>query len=135
MKIIHELNESQLNELYQLYQLQWWTQGRSLEQTRKVAEGSQIITALVDDNGSLQAFARVLTDYTFKALIFDLIVVEEHRNKGLARQLIDHIKMHTDLVNVKHFELYCLPDMFKFYQRFGFSEKLGDISLMRYSAT
>ena len=135
MKVIYKLNMHQLDELYQIYQQQWWTQGRSLEDTRKVVEGSQVVIGLVDSNEKLQAFVRVLTDYTFKAFIFDLIVAEENRNKGLARQLMQLVRNHEDLVKVKHFELYCLPDMFEFYQKFGFSEKLDNVTLMRCSVT
>ena len=83
------------------------------------------------DRGALQAFARVLTDYTFKALIFDLIVSNKQRRKGLGKKIMLKIINHPKLQSVKHFELYCLPEMFNFYEEYGFSADVGKIKLMR----
>lgn len=40
----------------------------------------------------LVAYARVLTDFTFKALIFDVIVSENQRGCGLGDKLTELIK-------------------------------------------
>ena len=74
MEVIYTLNENQLNELVSLYQHEWWTKERSFADTKQCVEASQVLIGLVDDAGSLIAFARVLSDFTFKALIFDVIV-------------------------------------------------------------
>jgi len=104
-----------------------------MDETTSCVKGSQICLGLVDEHNTLQGFARVLTDYTFKALIFDLIVADTYRNKGLGNQLMSLIKNHPDLRNVKHFELYCLPDMFDFYEKHGFTSDVGDIKLLRHN--
>ena len=39
----------------------------------------------------------VLTDYIFKALIFDVIILDEFQNKGLGLKLISLIKNHPDI--------------------------------------
>ena len=94
-------------------------------------EGSQIRIGLTDDRGDLIGFARVITDYTFKALVFDVIVACAHRGKGLGEHLIKLVLEHPDLARVRHFELYCLPDVEPFYQRYGFSTEVGGVHLMR----
>jgi predicted GNAT family N-acyltransferase len=76
-------------------------------------------------------FSRVLTDYIFKALIFDVIVSEDKRGQGLGHQLLSLIKNHGQLKSVKHFELYCVPEMFAFYEKHGFTTNIGEIKLMR----
>lgn len=131
MEVIYVLNNGQIRELHALYQNEWWTKGRTISETESCVKGSQICVGLVDDQGTLQGFARVLTDYTFKALIFDLIVSKKYRNKGLGNKLMSLIKNHQELQNVKHFELYCLPEMFVFYEKHGFSSDVGKIKLMR----
>lgn len=131
MKPVYQLDDRQIEELHRLYQSEWWTRGRSLEDTRRCVAGSQICIGLVDDMGSLQGFARVLTDYTFKALIFDVIVSKSQRGQGLGDKLLQLIRTHESLRHVKHFELYCLPDMLPFYERHGFSHDVGDVRLMR----
>lgn len=131
MDVIYTLNEQHIHEPHQLYQNEWWTKGRSFEETKRCIDGSAINIGIVDNQDSLRAYTRVLTDYTFKALIFDLIVSRELRNEGLGDRLMTLIKNHNDLQQVKHFELYCLPDLFSFYEKYGFSSNVRDIKLMR----
>jgi len=132
MKEIYALTSKQMEQLHHLYQNQWWTKDRSLEETIKGVEGSQVCIGLVDKNDTLKGFARVITDFTFKALIFGLIIAEECRNSGLGEQLISLIKNDEKLIEVKHFELYCLPELEAFYKQHGFSDDIGDIKLLRY---
>jgi len=81
---------------------------------------------------NLIGFTRVLTDFTFKALIFDVIVHLDHRKEKLGDKLINLVKTHSKLRQVKHFELYCLPELFEFYKKHGFEKNMGDIQLMRF---
>ncbi len=132
MKEIYALTSKQIEQLHHLYQNQWWTQDRSLEETIKGVEGSQVCIGLVDKNDTLKGFARVITDFTFKALIFDITIAEECRNSGLGNHLMSLIKNNKQLIEVKHFELYCLPELEEFYKQYGFSDDIGDIKLLRY---
>lgn len=131
MDIIYTLSEHHVAQLHQLYQHEWWAKGRTLDETRRCAAGSQICIGLVDTNNDLAGFTRVLTDYTFKALIFDVIVRKDQRGTRLGDTLISLVKEHEKLQDVKHFELYCKPDMYDFYTRHGFSINVGDIRIMR----
>jgi len=102
-----------------------------LQETKKVVANSSIVIGLVDSNNDLRAFARVLTDYTFKAIIFDVIVDESYRNRGLGKELMRLVLEHKELKDVKHFELYCLPEMIEFYKSFRISDELGELVFMR----
>ena len=77
------------------------------------------------------AFARVLTDGVYKALIFDVIVAGSHRDHGLGRALMDALLEHPRLKSVRHLELYCLPELIPFYRRWGFSDELGELRFLR----
>ena len=131
MDLTYTLTPKHIKELHELYQGEWWTKGRTLQEATDVVEGSQINIGILNAQGSLVAYARVLTDFTFKALIFDVIVAEDHRGEGLGEKLMQAIKSHEKLARVKSFELYCLPEMFAFYERHGFSSDVADIKLMR----
>jgi len=131
MRPIYKFTESHVQQLHVLYQKEWWTKGRSLEETSRCIAGSQVCVGLVDVKDNLVAFTRVVTDFTFKALIFDVIVSDVERGSGLGDRVIRLIKDHELLRNVRHFELYCLPELYGFYKRYGFSEDLGEIRLMR----
>lgn len=130
MEVIYELSESHIQDLHDLYKDEWWTNQRSLEETRKCVQGSQVCIGLIE-NGLLIGFVRVITDFTFKALIFDLIINSKYRNLKLGKKLMGLVKNHEKLKGVTHFELYCLPELIDFYKRFEFSEEIGDIKLLR----
>jgi len=131
MNIQHQLLAKQVEQLHALYQKESWSKGRTLEETRRCIAGSTLCVALVDDDNNLAAFARVLTDGIFKALIFDVIVDEKYRGQGLGNQVITTIKKHPMLARVKHLELYCLPELEPFYEQQGFNTDVGNMRLMR----
>lgn len=130
----HSLSESQLEQLHSLYQREWWSKGRSLEETRTCAQRSSLIFVLCEGD-KLMAYARVLTDYVFKAFIFDVIVAQEARGQHIGAQILQHILRHPELQQVKNIELYCRPELVDFYRQYGFSCDVGDIHLMRLSHT
>ena len=84
---------------------------------------------MFDQEDNLVAFCRVLTDYIFKATIFDVIVSKPYQGKKIGGFLVHTIISHKDLINVKHKELYCLKEMAPFYAKYGF--KTVDIVFMR----
>lgn len=129
------LEERHLQELHALYQGEWWTCGRSLHDVKRMVEHSDIVFAICSETEDrLVAFARVLTDRVFKAAVFDVIVAPERRKEGLGRRLMDRIVQHPDLEQVRHMELYCLPEMVPFYERWGFSTDVSGVCLMRRQA-
>jgi GNAT superfamily N-acetyltransferase len=118
---IDRLTEAQAHELVALYQKEWWTKGRELEDVRRMLEQTDIVVA----------FARGLTDGVYKALIFDVIVADPHRSHGLGRALMDALLEHPRLKRVRHLELYCLPELIPFYRRWGFTDELGELRFLR----
>ncbi|EID4334018.1 GNAT family N-acetyltransferase [Vibrio parahaemolyticus] len=131
MRIVDTLNQEQIAQVHRLYMQTWWAKERTLEQTISCINGSQLCVGILDNDDNVVGFARVLTDFIFKAIIFDVIVCEEQRNSGLGAQLMRTIQQHDRLKHIRHFELYCLPEMETYYEQFGFSSEVGGIVLMR----
>jgi len=130
--LTENFTQDHTEQLHQLFQNEWWTDRRSLDEIETMLQHSDICVGVVDpDDTRLVGFARVLTDRIFKALIFDVIVDPDHRDKKLGALIMDALLSHHDLRQVKHFELYCLPEMESFYRRWGFSEEVSGITLMR----
>lgn len=129
---IESLSDGHVEDLWRLYQGEWWTRGRELADVRRMLEHSDVVVAFEElPSGRLAAFARVLTDYVYKALVFDVIVEPAQRSTGLGRRLLSAIVEHPRLSSVRHFELYCLPELVPFYQRCGFTDDLGRLRFMR----
>ena len=130
--VINHLTDEQTDTLVELYQAEWWTKGRRLADVRRMLANSDLIIAYCErENRRLVAFARVLTDYVYKALIFDVIVASAARKQGLGRALLDEIIQHSALSQVHHLELYCAPEMKAFYEQWGFTAELGVLTFMR----
>ena len=133
MNVIYHLSKNHIAQLHALYQQEWWTKGRSIEDAEKCILGSQVCVGIVSETDELVAFARVITDYVFKAFIFDVIVRHDARGRGLGNELLSLIASHQRLESVRHFELYCLPEMMAFYSKHGYVTNLGTVQLMRLS--
>jgi GNAT superfamily N-acetyltransferase len=132
VQIQDHLTDNQIADLVRLYQSEWWTGGRQEPEVRQMLRQSDVIVALVEAmDGRLVGFARVLTDSTYKGLILDVIVDAGHRSQGLGRKLMEAVVNHPRLRGVKHLELYCLPEMVPFYERWGFTANLSNLKFMR----
>lgn len=122
-------------ELHALYQDEWWSRGRGLDDVKKMIRHTDVVVAYREtSSGRLAAFARVLTDYVYKALIFDVIVAAPFRGRGLGRLLLEAIVQDQRLASVHSMELYCLPDLVPLYRKWGFTDDLGPVRFMRRAA-
>jgi GNAT superfamily N-acetyltransferase len=132
---LERLEERHLEDLHRLYQREWWSAGRALEDVRRAVAGSDATIALADEEtGRLVAFARVLTDGVYKALVFDVIVEASARESGLGRRLVEAVLAHPRVAAAAHVELYCRPELAGFYRKWGFEEAPG-VRLLRRART
>lgn len=131
-EFIDRLNEAQIDQLMALYRNEWWTKERKLEDVRRMLAHTDFIFAICEkESRRLVAFTRVLSDRVYKALLFDVIVAPEHREHKLGRALMNAVLNHPELKKMRHFELYCLPELEPFYEQWGFSKEVGGVHFMR----
>ncbi len=129
-RIVSKLTDQQITELIDLYRIEFWSQKRTRQDVEKMLVASDIIIGLVDESDRLIGFIRVLTDFVYRAFIFDVIVKSTHRNQGLGKKLLDSVVHHPQLQSVEYLALYCLPEMVPFYEQWGFTPEVGGLQLM-----
>ena len=132
-RVVDPIGGDRVQQLMELYKHEWWTSTRTVDQTRAILNGSDVAIGLCDEaaDGRLVAFARVLTDQTARAFIFDVIVAADCRGYGLGRRVVDEVLSHPAVRNVELVELYCRPELVRFYERMGFSSPDSGVVLMR----
>jgi len=126
------LSPTQVDDLLRLYANEWWSKERTRPEVERMLGASDLLFAVIEKGSdSLVAFARVLTDRTYLAVVLDVIVAPEHRGHGLGRLLVERICSEPELQNVASIELVCQPEHIPFYEQWGFSEHVGRSRLMR----
>ena len=126
------LPPSQVDDLLRLYANEWWTKDRTRPDVERMLEASDLLFAVSEKGSeSLIAFARVLTDRVYVALVLDVIVAPQYRHRGLGRLLVERICSEPELRNVERIELTCQPEHIPFYRKWDFSENVGRSRLMR----
>lgn len=133
-RIVEILTESQVSDLMDLYKNEFWSDKRTRQDVVKMLASTDVIIGLVDECDRLIGITRVLTDFVYRAMIFDVIIKPTHRKMGLGAKLMDAVLNHPKLQTVEHFYLNCLPNMMPFYERWGFSDDVGGLKFLRRTA-
>lgn len=132
-EIIYQLSDWQIVALHQMYQTEWWTRGRDLAGVRRMIKNSDVVIAIQEsETKQLAGFLRILTDFVYRAYVFDVIVASPYRNQGLGRMLMEALQVHPALQALEGLELYCLPEMVSFYEKWGFREYIGSLKRMQW---
>jgi GNAT superfamily N-acetyltransferase len=120
-QLVHVLSKSRVEQLHALYQRQWWSQGRTLDDVRTMLANSSLVFAFVEpDSGRLVAFCRLLTDFAFRGTLHDVMVDEAFQRQGIGRRLMDAVISHPRLAAVKAIGLWCKPELVPLYRQYGF---------------
>ncbi len=131
-KMIEQLDENHLPQIFELYQNEWWTKTRSKEDISSLLRNTTFVFGLIDEsNDNLVGFTRVLSDLLFKAIIFDVIVKPDYRGHHLGAKLIQHVINHPQIRDIESIELYCLEGLRLFYEQFGFESVNAKFHFMR----
>lgn len=132
IKIVYELSQNQKQDLWILYQNEWWTNKRTLEDIEIILEKTSLIIGLVESSSDrLIGFTRVLTDYFKYAYIYDVIVHPEYRGLNLGKKLLTVALEHPEIKDLASIELSCKKHLMPFYKQFGFTENYGESIAMR----
>ena len=107
--------------LLPLFEQSSWAQGRSLRDAMEMVKRTNLfITAWDGDN--LVGCGRVLTDYVYRASIWDVIIDGHYQGQDIGTEIINRILSHGTLERVELFWL-CTRDKQAFYETLRFNAK------------
>jgi len=137
MPQIRELTQEDAPALTALYgDYEWWAD-RAVEDVRQALLATEVALGIeaesapgratqastgdeAGDDDRLLAAARVLTDFTYYATVFDVIVAADRRGEGLGRQLLTAVLDHPDLQELPGLSLLCRRGLVPYYESVGF---------------
>jgi predicted GNAT family N-acyltransferase len=132
VKVSDSFAAERLPELMALFAEQWWTRDRTADDVAAMLEHTDLIASVTDtDTDDLLGFARVITDFTYVAVLLDVIVAEASRGNGFGALLMNALVDHPRLAQVQSLELSCQENLEAFYERWGFTARVGGSRLMR----
>ncbi len=130
--VVERIEPGQLDQLVELFRTTWWASERTRHDAAQVLAGSQVVVGLVErPQGRLIGFCRAITDGRFLAVILDVVMLPELQGRGGGERLIEAMLARPELSAVDSIELVCQPDLIHFYERFGFTDRVGTSLLMR----
>ena len=120
LRIVEGLSDIQINDLFDLIRQQWWGVKRSREEVEVMVANTNLMIGMIDESERLVGYCRALTDFVFRATIYDVMVERNWQGQGVGKRLLDSLCRHPKLVDVNLIYLACEPELFPFYQRHGF---------------
>lgn len=108
------------SQLLGLFHQAPWAKGRSLDDAKEMLRHTDL-TLCAWDGDRLIGFGRVLTDFIYRATIWDVIVDRAYQGQGVGTEIVRRILNHPRLKRVELFWLCTRRP--GFYERLGFSSK------------
>ena len=117
------------SELQDLYRYTGWGRSRSVEGIDAMLAGTSMCFS-VRFEGRLVAFCRIVTDFVYRASLWDVMVHPEHQGKGLGTSLVDYALNHPAVKNIPMVLTYT-SEWDSFMSSRGFEERKGTLMMLR----
>lgn len=115
-----EKKELEASQLLRLFHQAPWAKDRTLDDTKEMLRYTDMALCAWDGD-QLVGFGRVLTDFVYRATIWDVIVDKAYQKQGIGTDIVQRILNHPRLKKVDLFWL--CTRMPGFYEKLGFSSK------------
>ncbi|KZN25372.1 GCN5 family acetyltransferase [Haladaptatus sp. R4] len=119
MSHVRNLAPDDAEELTDLYEEYEWWEDREVDDVRTALAETEVAIG-VEDEENLVAAARILTDYTYYANVFDVIVAADRRGEGFGKILMEAVVDHPDLQSIVGLSLLCRRGLVPYYESVGF---------------
>jgi predicted amidohydrolase/GrpB-like predicted nucleotidyltransferase (UPF0157 family)/GNAT superfamily N-acetyltransferase len=118
-RITNDKYEIEIEQIKRILDQSYWSKGHSIKKITKYVEHSECFGVL-NKNNLLIGFARAITDYTTFYYIWDFIIDENYRKRGIGKKLLEYV------INYEKFKGICgalCTSSKPFYEKFGFKSR------------
>ncbi len=115
-RISFDPEDQQLDVIHGYLARSYWAEGIPREMVARAVANSLCVGAY-DDEAQV-GFARVVTDRATFAYLADVFVLEGHRGRGLAQQMLEALEDHPELQGLRRWALFT-RDMQPLYAKLG----------------
>jgi GNAT superfamily N-acetyltransferase len=116
-RIVTDKSALQPERIHNFLTNSYWVKGIKLTAIEKLISNSDCFGVFCGETQI--GFARVISDYVRLAYLMDVYIEEEHRGKGLSKQLLAFIFEHPRYSKVQKWML-ATRDAHELYKKFGF---------------
>ena len=96
----------------------YWALGRPRERTERAIANSLVFG--VYDGDKQIGIARIVSDYAIFAYLCDVFIHEDYRGRGLGKWLMETVRSHPDLQDLRRWVL-ATHDAHELYKQYGFT--------------
>ncbi len=116
-------------ELQALYRYTAWGRSRSVEGIDAMIAGTNMCFS-ARFNDKLVGFCRILTDFVYRAALWDVMVHPEHQGKGVGSALVDYALTHPAIKKIPLILTYT-SEWVSFFASRGFEAREGSMIMLR----
>lgn len=113
-----------INDYWELYETTGWNSEYhfTIEDVANTVNNSRFKCCLYEEN-KLIGFGRVLSDGIHHALIVDMFIHPDQKGKGYGNEILTILVNKCKEAKIRDIQLFSAPDMFGFYEKFGFKRR------------
>ena len=112
-----------------LHQNAFWAKERTINDLRKCLANSDVIISIWSNNEPV-GFGRALSDGIYRAVLWDVVIDQNHQGKGYGKMIIKNILESKEIKHAK--KIYLMTTSKKlFYSQFDFKEVSCQTLLVR----
>jgi GNAT superfamily N-acetyltransferase len=106
----------------------FWASGRSRPELREMLRGSEAVVSAWDGS-ELVGFGRATSDGVFRAVLWDVVVAQNHQGQGLGRRLVEALLQCPSVASSQRVYLMTTNSA-GFYRKLGFNDSSGQNLLL-----
>ena len=111
------LTSAQAAQLLALYRQTFWAADRALADVKRMLKHTPLMISAWDGK-NLVGYARVLTDFTYRASLYDVMVDDHYQGRGIGLKIMQRLQNHPKLRRITSWYLKT-RDTHEFYEKLG----------------